>query len=184
MKRANCAVAVVALLAGAPAFALAQKPVSKMAAVEVTTTIVALDKTTRLVTIKGPDGQLDTIYAGPQVKRFDELKVGDTVTFRYSESVVYQVRKPGEPAAAASASASEPVVTRGKGPRPGATIADQQTATVKVTAVDMETPSLTVLTDDGRTLSFKVDDKKNLKGVTAGDRVEITYTTAILISVK
>src|SRR6187397_3049090 len=99
MKRANCAVAVVALLAGAPAFALAQKPVSKTAAVEVTTTIVALDKTTRLVTIKGPDGELDTIYAGPQVKRFDELKVGDTVTFRYSEAVVYQIRKPGEPAA-------------------------------------------------------------------------------------
>jgi len=87
-------------------------------------------------------------------------------------------------ASAGPASTSDPVVTRGKGPRPGATIAHQQTATVKVTAVDMEVPSLTVLTDDGRTLSFKVDDKKNLKGVTVGDRVEITYTTAIMISVK
>ena len=182
MKRANWAVAAVALLAVSPAFVLAQKPVTETAAIEVTTEIVGLDKTTRLITIKGPDGLLDTIYAGPQVKRFDELKVGDKVTFRYSESVVYLVRKPGQPAAAAPP--YDPVLTRGTGPRPGATIADQVTATVKITAIDMKTPSVTVLTDDGRTLSFKVDDKKNLKGVTVGDKVEITYTTAIMISVK
>ena len=43
---------------------------------------------------------------------------------------------------------------------------------------------MTVLTGDSRTLSFRVDDKKNLKGVNVGDKVEITYTTAIMISVK
>ncbi len=43
---------------------------------------------------------------------------------------------------------------------------------------------MTVLTDDGRTLSFKVEDKKNLKGLKAGDKVEITYTEAFMVSVK
>ena len=43
---------------------------------------------------------------------------------------------------------------------------------------------MTVLTEDGRTVSFKVDDSKNLKDVKVGDKVEITYTQAFMISVK
>ena len=182
MKTTTNALVAVLSTALLPLAAHAQKPKTLTESVEVTATIEAIDHTARSVTLKGPEGNMTTIYAPAEVKRFNELKVGDKVTFRYSESVVYLVRKPGQPAAAAPP--YDPVVTRGTGPRPGGTIADQVTATVKVTAVDMKTPSVTVLTDDGRTLSFKVDDKKNLKGVNVGDRIEITYTTAIMISVK
>ena len=45
-------------------------------------------------------------------------------------------------------------------------------------------PSVTVESEDGRILSFKVDDKKNLNGVNVGDKVEITYTSAVMITVK
>ena len=45
-------------------------------------------------------------------------------------------------------------------------------------------PSITVLTEDGRTVSFKVEDKNNLKDVKPGDKVEVTYTEAVMISVK
>jgi Cu/Ag efflux protein CusF len=45
-------------------------------------------------------------------------------------------------------------------------------------------PSITVLTEDGRTVTFRVDDKKVLDGVKAGDRVEVTYTQALAVSVK
>ena len=125
---------------------------------------------------------METIYCGPEVKRFDELKVGDTITFRYYESVAYAIRKPGQPSGLPAATG--PKVTRGQGPRPGGTIAQQETATVTVKAVDAKVPSVTVLTEDGRTVSFKVEDKKNLKDVKAGDKVEITYTEAVMISVK
>jgi Cu/Ag efflux protein CusF len=33
-------------------------------------------------------------------------------------------------------------------------------------------------------MDFKVDDKKNIKDVKVGDKVEITYTQALMISVK
>ena len=36
----------------------------------------------------------------------------------------------------------------------------------------------------GDTMSFKVEDRKNLQGVKVGDKVEITYTEAVMISVK
>ncbi len=31
------------------------------------------------------------------MQRFSELKVGDKVTFKYDESVVYAIQKPGAP---------------------------------------------------------------------------------------
>ena len=179
MKRT---LAVLAALVVLPVVARAQKPVTQTDAVELTTTIEAIDKTARLVTLKDKDGVMETIHCGPEVKRFDELKVGDTVTFRYYESVAYAIRKPGQPSGLPTDTA--PKVTRVEGGRPGGTIAKQETATVTIKAVDLKVPSITVLTEDGRTVGLKVQDKKNLKDVKVGDKVEVTYTEAVMISVK
>lgn len=179
MKRT---LAVLAVLVALPLAALAQKPVTETEAIELTTKIEAIDHSARLVTLKDKDGESETIYCGPEVKRFDELKVGDTITLRYYESIAYAIRKPGQPSGLPAATG--PKVTRSQGPRPGGTIAQQETATVTVKAIDAKVPSITVLTEDGRTVSFKVEDKKNLKDVRAGDKVEITYTEAVMISVK
>jgi Cu/Ag efflux protein CusF len=55
---------------------------------------------------------------------------------------------------------------------------------VTIKAIDANVPSVTVLTEDGRSASCKVEDKKNLEGVKVGDKVEVTYTEAFAISVK
>ena len=179
MKRT---LAVLAVLVALPVVARAQKPVTQTEAIELTTKIEAIDKTARLVTLKDKDGATETIYCGPEVKRFDELKVGDTVTFRYYESIAYAIRKPGQPSSLPAQTG--PSVTRSEGPKPGGTIAKQETATVTVKAIDEKVPSITVVTEDARTVSLKVEDKKNLKDVKVGDKVELTYTEAVMISVK
>ena len=38
---------------------------------------------------------MDTFTVGPDVTRFDQLKVGDTIKATYYESLVFEVRKPG-----------------------------------------------------------------------------------------
>jgi len=179
MKKTLIALAVLLAM---PLVARAQKPVSVTDAVELTTKIEAIDHTSRMVTLKDKDGETETIYCGPEVKRFDELKVGDTVTFRYQESIALAIRKPGQPSGLPAKTG--PAVTRSTGPKPGGTIAQQETATVTIKAIDAKVPSVTVLTEDGRTASFKIEDKKNLKDVKVGDKVEITYTEAVMISVK
>ena len=180
MKKTLAALAVLVVL---PVVARAQKPVTDTEAIELTTKIEAIDKTTRLLTLKDKDGETETVFCGPEVKRFDELKVGDTITFRYYESIAYAIRKPGQPSGLPAPQAGTSV-TRGEGPRPGGTIAKQETATVTLKAIDEKVPSVTVLTEDGRTVSLKVEDKKRLEGVKVGDKVEITYTVAVMISVK
>ena len=170
--------AVAALLMGSPASA--QKPVSVAEIVTETFTIEAIDSTLRLVTLKDKDGNLEDVLCGPEVQRFDALKVGDTVTFRYQESVVSSLRRPGAAARPAESSA----ITRTPGAKPGGTLAAQTTATVTIQAIDPKVPSVTVKSDKGRQMSFRVQDPKNLEGYKVGDTVEITYTQALAVSVE
>ena len=168
------------LVAGAFAPAVAQKPVTQGAAVTETAVIVAIDSTNRLITLKAEDGTTDTIFAGPEVKRFNELKVGDNVTFRYYESVVYAIQQPGAKPPTPEAAG----IVRSTGPKPGGTMSEQLTAVVTIQAMDLKVPSVTIKTEDGNTISFKIEDKKNLDGVKVGDKVQITYTRALAISVE
>ena len=53
-----------------------------------------------------------------------------------------------------------------------------------VKSVDPAVPSITVTTGDGQTVTAQVADKANLEGVAPGDRIDITYTEAVLASVE
>jgi Cu/Ag efflux protein CusF len=167
--------------AKAPAQAPAKGTVSRVSSVTATATIQAIDSTTRQITLRNEKGEEDTFVVGPDVTRFNELKVGDKVKFTYYESLVFQVRKPGE---ASDAAADNAAFARAKGELPGAALAHQQKTTVTVKAIDPAVPSITVTTADGRTVTRKIEDKKNLEGVKVGDRIDITYTEAIATSVE
>jgi len=171
--------AVAALLVASVAIA-AQKPVSVAETTTNTATIVAIDKTSRIVTLKGKEGFTVDVLCGPEVQRFDALKVGDTVTFRYHASVVSAISRPGD-------KPKDPIstnVTRTPGAKPGGTVAQQLNATVTIEEIDPQAPSVSVKTDDGRRMAFKIEDKKNLEGYKVGDKVNITYTQALAVSVK
>ena len=175
--------ALTTLLTVSPALAFAQatpKPVQVTHTEVGTATIVAIDQAKRSVTLRYPNGDEDTFTVGPEVKRFAELKKGDTIKATYTESVVFEVRKPGAPAPAASEAV---MAGRSKG-APGGTVAAIQTATVTVKAVDASTGSITVTTADGHTMRRIVENKKNLDGVKVGDKIDITYSQAVLVNAE
>ena len=174
----GAAALVVMTVAGARAVAQTPKPIVQGATVSITAAIEAIDSKARLVTLKHEDGTLETIQCGPECQRFDALKVGDKVTFRYHESIVYAIAKPGSAPPAASAA-----ITRADGTKPGGTMSQQQTAVVTLLEINPSVPSVTVRRADGNKMSFKVEDKKNLEGVKVGDQVQITYTQALAVSV-
>ena len=160
--------------------ASAQTPAEmKSKPITATATIEAIDRTSRQITLKNPKGELATIVAGPEVKRFDQLKVGDTVSATYYESIAVNVRRPGDKGPNPGGAA----VTPGAGPRPSATAAAQQSVTVTVQAIDKPNQSVTVKRADGSVLSFRVQNPKNLEIAKVGDTVDITYTVAVLVDV-
>jgi Cu/Ag efflux protein CusF len=165
---------VVGSLVALPARA-AQDPKKMSESVTIKATIEAIDQTAKKVTLKGPRGNYVEVDAST-MPRFDQLKVGDVVTATYTESLAVHIRKPGEPAPTAGSD----TVTRREG-APGATAQRQRTVSVDVQAIDKQASSITVKTADGRVLSFRVENPKNLETVKVGDKVDVTYTEALLI---
>jgi Cu/Ag efflux protein CusF len=172
--------ATVIWVAGA-ALTLAQAPVTKTNMVKVSATIQAIDATTRTLTLRDDKGNEDTFSVGESVKRFNELKVGQRVNITYYESIVFQLLKPGEKGSGTSVEAA---LNRAKSELPAGTVAVQDKATVTVKAVDPAVPSITVVTADGRTVTRKIEDKKNIEGVKPGDKIDITFTRAVVTEVQ
>ncbi len=143
----------------------------------VTATIEAIDQATRTITVKDPDGVYETVEVPRAFTRFSELKVGDKITARYYENVVVRVKKPGEAAVDVDTGA----FTRGTG-APAGTLAAQRTVTVTVTAMDPKAKSISVSGPNGYKYSRRVADDKVFKQLKVGDRLDMTWTNALLIS--
>ena len=145
----------------------------------VNATITAIDKATRVVTLRGQQGDAIIVKAGEEVKRFNDLKVGDKISATYSESIAWSVRPAGQPAPPTETQ----TITRRQG-GPGGTATSQQTISVTVEAIDQAVPSVTVKGPQGGTQTFKVSNAKNLEKLKVGDKVDISYTQALLIRVN
>jgi Cu/Ag efflux protein CusF len=179
-RRSAAILAGLVWFAGASS-AAAQQTVTKANSMTATATIQAIDQTRRTVTLKNDKGEEDTYSVSPAIARFNELKVGQTVRMTYYESMVFQVLKPGQ---AANPASYEAALNRAKSALPAGSVATQEKMTVTVNSVDPAVPSITVSTPDRRVITRKIDDKKNLEGVKAGDRIEITYTQAFVTAVE
>jgi hypothetical protein len=158
----------------------AQESVSKASVVKIATTITGIDATNRMLTLRDDKGNEDTFSVDRAVQRFDELKVGQKVNITYYESMVFQLLKPGEKGSGTSFDAA---LNRAKSALPAGTIATQDKMTVTVKAIDATVPSITVTADDGRVVTRKIEDRRNLEKVKPGDRIDITFTRALVTEV-
>jgi hypothetical protein len=112
--------------------------------------------------------------------RFDELKLGDTVNVRYYENVIVMVKRPGEPDTDTKAKAT----TGSEQVLPGGTKATQRTITATITAIDPNMPSITFTGPNGWKYSSKVQDTEALAKVKVGDKVDIVWTEAMMVSLE
>ena len=175
----SAAVLTVAVCVSLAAAEAGQPAITKGKAMSSTATILAIDSTARMITLRDSSGLEDVYTVGPEVQRFNELKIGDSVKTTYYESTVLQIRKAGAPGPTGTSGA----VTPGTGALPSGTMGVQEKMTVTVKSIDQSMPSITVTTPDGRTVTRKVEDKKNLEGVNVGDMIDVTYTRAVLLSI-
>jgi len=148
--------------------------------ITVTATVTAIEPKTRLVTLKKADGEVIQVTASPEIKRFDEIKVGDTLSAKYTENLIVRLMKPGEPAVNSATGG----VSAGAGARPSGTVTAQRSVTATITAIDPAVPSITLAGPDKKVHTVKVADREALKQVKVGDRLDLTYAAAVLVSVE
>ena len=150
-------------------------------AVDVTATISALDAGKREITLKGPDGKEVTMVAGPEVKNYNQLKVGDKVDIQYVEALVLELKKGGGLPVARTE--KEERTGAKPGEKPGVKGARQFTVVGDVIALDPATQTVT-LKGPQRTADLKVRDPEQFKLISKGDQIQATYTEALAVAVK
>ena len=56
--------------------------------------VIEIDTHHRLLTVKGPQGNVLTVRVPPTLLAFDELQIGDTIAAGYTEAIAISVRAP------------------------------------------------------------------------------------------
>jgi len=169
------AAGAAAMVASAPGKAMIA------ATVKATGTIEAIDKATRQVTIKGPKGNLATVTAGPDVRNFDQIKVGDSIVVQYVEALSLTLKKDGKELRGSTE--TKYAARSAAGDKPAGAMARQVEVTADVTAVDAKTQKVT-LRGPNQTVELKVPDPKQFKLIKVGDQIQAVYTEAVALSVE
>jgi len=142
--------------------------------------IAAIDKGSRVVTLKNAKGDTMSIVCGDEVKNFAQLKVGDEVQTKYTESLTVHVEGSGEAEAT-----SEMMTSQAKpGEKPSASITERMTAKAVIKAIDKTKGTATLQTMSGEHFTVEADNKANLDKVQVGNAVVVTYTIGHAISVS
>ena len=150
-------------------------------AIRVTASVEALDKAKRLVTLKGPEGNTFVVQAGPEVKNFDQIKVGDLVVARYIEALTLEL-KPGGGQIRERTERENAVSTK-PGEAPGVAAGRQVTVIADVMSLDAKKQTVR-LRGPQRTVDLKVRDPNQFKLIKVGDQVEATFTEAVAIALE
>jgi hypothetical protein len=125
------------------------------------------------------NGTYDVFYFPESIRRFDTLKVGDKITAKYYENLVLRVKAPGEKDVNSASGGTVRSESKVAG-----TTSRQRTITATIAAIDPAIPSITFTGPNGWKYSSRVEDKKALEKVKVGDRLDITWTEALILSVE
>lgn len=182
MKRVSMFLFVVASMGLGLTAVLAQdaSPPATVRETVVTAKLDRIDKWTRTVTFKSPDGLVQVVAVPPELTIFDELRTGDLVRVRFRESYIVQVK----PGARLEDVTDTTAAARAQRPNPEDQVLQQLTMTVRVDSVEPANGTVVYMTSDNRKVMRAVQDRRLLDGIQPGDVVTITFTRERAISVE
>jgi len=159
-----------------------EKGGSRQNVIELRATVEKVDVKNRLVTLRGPDGNKQTIAVGEEVRNLPQLERGDQVIVTYYQAVAFQVLEPGT---------AEPDVTGGHaavraepGEKPGGMAARVVTLVADVVSLNREAEQAVLRGPEGDILTVHVQNPENFDKVKIGDTVAIRVTEALAIDVE
>jgi hypothetical protein len=142
--------------------------------------VESVDRASRSLIVRSPDGLLTTVRVAPTAEGFDTVEKGDRIGLDYYRSSVVSL---GPPKGAAG---GDHAPTRANAPVLGAAGGRQLTSKAHVTGVDSQAGTLEITTPDGKPHTLAVEDpaaRIRLRSLGEGDEVTVTYTEAVAIGV-
>jgi len=148
----------------------------------VTATVVGVNQAKREVTLKGPEGDVETVHVGDEVRNLAQVHKGDQVVVKYYQSLAFQLNQKGK-----AKPGEEAVIAAGRAPlgaKPAGAVGNSISITATVTKVDRENNTLSLKGPKGRMAVVHVKEPRYLENVKKGDTIDATYTEALAISVE
>jgi hypothetical protein len=142
----------------------------------------SIDRDQRIVTLKDKAGNQVELTVSDQVRRFDEIDLGDTVLLEYWTFLKAEFRSPTEeekesPIAVLAAAGKAP-----EGVDPAAAVGAIVKAVVTVVAIDRDGREATIQGPRGAVVVLPVLDDAVLNNLKVGERVIMTYAEAVAVS--
>jgi hypothetical protein len=151
-----------------------------------TAKVTAIDQTTRMVTLVGPQGQARTLKIGDEVRNLPQVRVGDTVNVLYRASITYVLAPPGTKLPGDSVTVA--TARAAPGQMPAAAMGTRIVTTATVVGVDLAAHSLR-LVDPAGGLVRSVDvvspaGQQSMKMIKVGDTITGVASEAIAVAVE
>jgi len=141
--------------------------------------VLAVDASTRDVTIKTADGDTVIVTCGPAVKNFAQIAVGDMVKVSYSETLTIHVEESGTP----SMTTSSTMGNAKPGEKPTGSVGEAVEFSATITAIDTTKDTVTLKGYRGNEIEVTPRHKENLKKIKVGQLVVVNYSHALAASV-
>ncbi len=139
--------------------------------------VIKIDAKNRIVTFKNKDGELD-IVAGPGVKNFAQIKVGDRLDVQYALAVAIELVKTKNNDVRSREVTSD-IQTAPASNKPGMVKTNIVKTTASVVAIDQKKQIVSLKGPKGNLVDVKVENPALLKGITLKDQVFVTYAEAV-----
>ncbi|WP_175626428.1 MULTISPECIES: hypothetical protein [Oxalobacteraceae] len=146
-------------------------------------TITNVNAERREFTVKRSTGEEVVVPTGPEVKNFNQIKVGDQVVLREAESVVLSLQKATAGKELRQRSVAETMYVAQPGDKPGIAATRETHVVADVIAVNKKEGSVT-LKGTSRTRVFYLDDKTALDNIKKGDQVEAVVKEGESLSIE
>ncbi len=155
--------------------------VAVLEAVQAAARVTAIDKASRTVTLTGPEGRVFNVIAGPEVRNFGQIVVGDEVVVEYMRAVSLHVQKDSGFRERTEKTAG---VRAAPGEKPGVGVGQEVRVVADVIGVNKKAGTITLRGPKGRIVDLDVKNPEHFKVVKVGDQVEANYIESVAISVQ
>jgi hypothetical protein len=143
-------------------------------------TVLAVDAKVRDVTIKTADGDTLILTCGPGVKNFAQIKTGDAIKVKYTETLTIHVEESGTPSMTTEKASSEAKM----GDMPKGSVSEKAQMSATITAIDTTKGTATLKGYRGNEVEITPRHRENLNKVKVGQLVVFTYEHALAASIE
>ncbi|NCZ84935.1 MAG: hypothetical protein EBY94_04590 [Burkholderiaceae bacterium] len=143
--------------------------------------VTKVDSKTRTVTLKDKDGTVTNFVAGPEIKNFPQIKVGDRLTVTHELAVVIELLKVNNQGIRSEVQTTSQT-SAPLGSKPASVISNTTTIIATVIGIDRQKLTISVKGPKSKPDIYRIKNAALLKDIAVNDEVKIVLYDAMAAS--